>query len=298
MKKGKYPIELTDLNKILFPKSKISKKDCIKYYEYIAPIMIEHLKDRPLTMYRFPNGITDDGFYQKEIPDYFPKWIDRVSIKKKDKGYTTYVVCNTATTLIYLANQGCFTPHIWLSKTDKLTFPDRMMFDLDPAQGISFEKIQWAAKELKKVLESIQLTSFVMTTGSRGAHIVVPLKRIHSFDYVRAIAQNIARIVAKKYSQDLTLEIRKTNRGKRIFIDTLRNAFGQTGVCPYAIRPKEGAPIATPLEWNEFLHKRMQSTYFTLSNIRKRMSKKEDPWSQMGTYAHSLRHCSKRLQEL
>jgi bifunctional non-homologous end joining protein LigD len=279
IKVGTRTIELSNQDKILFPKSKITKGDLVTYYQKIAPYMVPHVKDRPLSMLRYPNGITHEGFYQKETPDYFPSWIKTVTIAKKEDGKTNYVMMNDAATLAYLANQGLITPHIWLSRAPKVNNPDRLIFDLDPSPGVGFDTIRWAARELKKKLEEKKLPVFIMTTGSRGVHVVVPLKRLHTFDQVKSFAHAIARELVTEFPSKLTLEMSKAKRGKRIFVDTLRNAFAQTGVAPYGVRAIEGAPVAAPIEWKELGSVTPQK--FTIKNIFRRLKAKGDLWKNI-----------------
>ena len=246
IKVGRYLVTTTNEDFILFPKSKITKGELVDYYYEIAPLMVLYTKDRPLTMVRYPRGIDKEGFYQKDAPDYFPNYIKRKTIKKKEGGSTSYVVCNNEATLVYLANQGCITPHLWLSKIDKLDYPNKMIFDLDPPPpGKKFTLIRKTALRLKELLEEIGLVPFVKTTGSKGLHVVVPLKRTAGFDEVRAFARQIAEQLIMHDPKNLTLEIRKDKRRGRTFIDTLRNAFAQTAVAPYAVRPKEKAGCLT-----------------------------------------------------
>jgi len=296
LKVGKQQVKITHGQNILFSKTQITKNELIEYYLNIAPIMIPHVKNRPLTMRRFTRGIAHEGFFQKNISDYFPKWIKSIPIKKKEDGIVNYAVCNNAATLVYLANQLCITPHIWLSKIDKLNYPDRMIFDLDPSTK-NFDQVRFAAKQLKKLLENLGLQTFVMTTGSRGLHIVVPLDRKKDFDFVRQFAKDVATILAQKYPKMLTTEIRKAKRGKKIFIDTYRNAFAQTAVAPYAVRAKKGAPVATPIDWRE-VTSRLKPNSYTIKNIFRRLAKKEDPWKYINKSACSLKNARKRLDSM
>lgn len=286
---GRYTIETSNEDRILFPKKKYTKKDLIDYYQKIGNRMIPYTNDRPLTMVRYPSGIDDEGFYQKDMPDYFPDWIASKRVPKKEGGSTTYVVCNNTATLMYLANQGCITPHVWLSKIDKLHYPDHMIFDLDPPSLKEFDKVQKAALTLKKLLESFDLTPYVKTTGSKGLHIVVPLRRTAKFKTVRTCAHHIAQLLQQEHKKELTLEIRKAKRGNNVFIDTLRNAFGATAVAPYGVRPKDGAPVATPIDWNEVRDKTLTSQRYTIKNIFKRLSRIQDPWHGMQRHATSIK---------
>ena len=236
-------------------------------------------------MHRFPDGVTEEGFYQKELPDYFPPWVDRVIIKKKEGGTIEQVVCNNAATLVYLANQACITPHVWLSRTDKLNYPDKLVFDLDPPND-NFEPVRAAAFALKDKMKEIGLEPFVMTTGSRGVHVVTPLDCSQDFDTVRTFAERLADSLAQEYPDHLTTEQRKNKRGSRVFLDTLRNSYAQTSVAPYAVRARSGAPIATPLEWEELEDTTSQS--YTIQNISKRLSQKDDPWKSIYSEARPL----------
>lgn len=297
IKCGKYSIETSNEDKILFAPTKITKGDLIQYYYQIAPIMLPYVKNRPMTMLRYPHGIKQEGFYQKDIPDYFPSWIKRVTIAKHEGGSTDYVVCNNSATLVYLANQACITPHLWLSKIDKLDYPDRMIFDIDPPRN-NFEMVRTTALLLKEVLEELGLVSFVMTTGSAGLHVVVPLKRRDTFDTVRAFARDVAEILVHNYPKKYTLEMRIEKRKNRVFLDVLRNAFAQTGVAPYAVRPKPGAPVATPITWKEVKDPALTSQRYTINNVFTRLKKHGDPWVTMMQSACSLKSARKILDTL
>lgn len=161
---GSYTVETSSLDKIMFPADGITKGDLIDYYLRIASDMVPHMRDRPLSMRRYPGGIAQEGFYQQEAPEYFPGWIDRVTVEKEG-GDIVHAVCNNAATLVYLANQNTITPHVWLSRTDKVRNPDQIVFDLDPPGG-DFEPVRKAARYVRQILEEHGLPTFLMTTGS------------------------------------------------------------------------------------------------------------------------------------
>ncbi len=286
-------VELTNQEKILFPQDNITKGDLINYYKMIAPTMLPHIKDRPVTMHRFPNGIGKngnyaEGFYQKDIGDYFPDWVKRVEVQKQEGGHNTYVICNDAATLVYLANQACITPHIWLSRIPKLDYPDKMIFDLDPGKN-DFTLVKQTALTLRELLETLGLNSFAMTTGSRGMHVIVALNRHHQFDEVRLCARAIANhLVTLEGGKKLTTEIRLDKRNDRMFIDTTRNAFAQTTVAPYGVRALAGAPVATPVTWEEVEKATLTAQQFTIKNIEKRLDIIGDPLADFGKSANSL----------
>lgn len=295
---GEHSFEVSNLDKIFFPKEEYTKGDLIGYYEKIADTMLPYMKDRPVTMIRFPNGIDDKQFYQKDAPDYFPEWIETKAIKKEDGGSTDYVICNDEETLVYLANQACITPHIWLSRKDKIDYPDRLIFDLDPSRD-DFSEVISAAKKIGNFLkEDLSLPVYIMTTGSRGIHLVVPLKREHTFDQVRAFAQKIARYLEDQYPEEMTTAVRKNKREDKLFLDVARNGKGQTAVTPYAVRPIEGAPVATPLDWDELDKASLSAQTYTIKNIFRRLGSKDDPWKDIDSKATSLKKAMEKLDKL
>jgi bifunctional non-homologous end joining protein LigD len=283
-------IELTHQNKILFPKSKITKGDLISYYTWISKWMLPLIKDRPISMHRFPNGISQEGFFQKNASDYFPKWVCQKSIQSKGKGKMTMVIGGDKPTLVYLANQACITPHIWLSRTDKPDYPDRMIFDLDPP-GKDFAPVKKGAQVIKELLDALKLKSFLMTTGSKGLHVVIPIKREFNFTEVRKIAKKIAEACVEKEPKLFTVQHRKAKRGKLIFIDYLRNGFGQTAVAPFAVRAYEKAPIALPIDWKELLRLQSSDAYH-LGNIK---DKNLSAWKGFNRSSSSLKKLAQKI---
>jgi len=293
---GKDRVELSNLEKVFFPADGITKGDVVEYYERIAETMVPHMQGRPLSLQRFPDGLDGEGFYQKETPDYFPDWITTASVPLRGEGGSqSQVICDKKSTLVYLANQACLTPHIWLSRRDRLDVPDRMIFDLDPPSD-DFGPVREAARHLKGLLEEIELTPFLMLTGSKGAHVVVPLRRGPSFERVRTLAQAIASHAAKRRPDDLTTARRKKKRGDRVFLDTARNAYAQTAVTPYAIRARPGAPVATPLDWGEIGASGLSSRRYTVSNIFRRLSQKVDVWRDIDRHAAGIERPEERIE--
>lgn len=296
IKLGRRRVEISHPDKVMFPDDGITKADLVDYYARIAETALRHYRGRTLTMHRYPDGIGDDGFYQKEIPSYFPDWFARAEMPKKEGGSITYAVVEEAACLPYLANQGCVTPHLSLSRHDRPDHPDRIIFDLDPSDD-DFSKVQEAASDLRQLFDEASVTSFVKTTGSRGLHVLVPLDRSEPFDDARDFALGIAKQLAGMKPDRYTVEMRKKDRGDRIFIDYLRNAFGQTAVAPYAVRALPGAPIATPLHWDEALDDRMTPQRFTIENIFRRLGQTGDPWAGINRHRHDLAAIRRRMGE-
>ena len=257
--------------------------------------MLPHLGGRPLSMQRFPDGIDQPGFFQKAAASYYPAWIKKVTVQKAG-GTVRHVICDDTATLVYLANQACITPHIWLSRVDKKEFPDQMIFDLDPSTE-DFSAVIDAALALKDVLDDLELPGFIKTTGSRGLHVGVPLKREQDFDSVRAFARNVAEIVVGRDPARYTLEQYKNKRHGRVFLDINRNAYAQTAVAVYAVRARNGTPVSVPIEWNELLKKNTRPDGITMRTVFERLDKIEDPWKHFWRRATSLEKARRRLEE-
>ncbi len=280
-------IALSHPDKVLFPKSKITKQELWDYYAKVSKWMLPLIKNRPISMKRYPQGIKEEGFFQKNAPQGKPEWVKTIRVEREERDTIDMVLCNDKSTLLWLANLDCITPHIWLSKIDKPDFPDRMIFDLDPPAKKNFKVVVEAALLLKEILEKkYKLKPFVTTTGSKGLHVVVPIKRTRHFDDVRAFAKQIAEQLVEAEPKKYTTESRIAKRRGRLYIDVVRNAKGQTVMAPYAVRPIEGAPIATPLFWKELEDDRLKSTSFNIHNIDKRL--KKNPWAGIDRAAKTL----------
>jgi len=295
-----HTIELTRPDKVLFPADKITKADLLDYYLRVAEVMVPHLRDRPLMLLRFPDGIGEDAIVQQAASEYFPDWVRRAEMAKRG-GTVRHVVCDDAATLTYLAGQACITPHRWLSRVDRPDRPDLVVFDLDPSgpdPEASFAAVRAAARSIGEVLESTGLVPFVQTTGSRGLHVVAPLDRRADFDAVRAFARDVADVVAANDPQHLTTEQRKEKRRGRIYIDIMRNAYAQTQVAPYAVRPRPGAPVATPLEWRELAGGRMGPQRFSMKGVIRRLARRNDPWADIASRARALGKARRRFDEV
>src|SRR6056297_92062 len=290
-------VEITKKNKLLFKDPNYSKQDIAEYYEKIWPYMNFYIIGYPVTLQRFPNGIDEEGFYQKNASDYFPSWIDKVEIKGREDNKTNYPLCNDLDSLIYLVNQGTITFHTWLSSTHDLDKPDKIIFDLDPPED-DFSLLVEAAFNVKKELENLNLSPFAMTTGSKGLHIVTPIKPEYNFDQVKEFSKKVAYHITKNERDKYTIEHRKENRDVKIFLDILRNTKGQTGVCPYSLRPLNGGPVATPLSWDELSKKDFDSQKYKIKNIFRRLGQIEDPWKNYKKSSASIADGIKYLKNL
>lgn len=292
---GRYTVELSNQDKVLFPDAGITKGDLCSYYGDIAETMLPHVRERPLTLQRFPDGIDEDGFYQKDASEHFPDWIHTVQVPKKEGGSNRQVLADNAATLVYLANQGTVTLHVWPARADELRCPDRLVLDLDPP-GDDFDVVKDAARDVREILEELGLSPFVMTTGSRGLHVTAALRPATGFDAVFDFANGVARLVAERRPDAYTTEFRKNKRRGRLFLDTRRNLYAQTSVAPYSVRPREGAPVATPLDWEELDSDELGPRSWDLHSVRRRLQQQADPWSGMGRHARGVGKAAEKLR--
>jgi bifunctional non-homologous end joining protein LigD len=286
LKVGRRTIGLSHPDKVLFPRAKATKRDLARHYERVAPLMLPYVRDRPLALQAFPNGIEGYGYFMKAVPDYFPDWIERVTVKKRE-GTVTHALAQDAATLVYLAGQNVITLHTWLSRADEPRRPDRLIIDFDPSDG-RFADVRAAAREAGERLRDAGLATYAMVTGSRGIHVVCPLRRGPSFTDVHRFARGIAEAMVEDDRRRLTLEYLKKNRGDRIYVDVNRNAYAQHAVGPYSVRSKPKAPVAVPLHWEELSDGKLKADRWTVANVGKRIDAEGDPWKGMMRRARSL----------
>lgn len=282
----------------MFPEQGITKGDVVDYYRRVAPVMVPHLRGRPLMLERYRAAVDEGGFYQKEAAPYFPASIRRVDVPKAG-GVVHHPVVDSEDGLVYLANQGCLTFHCWPAQADRLRQPDRLIFDLDPpARAGAFTTVRSAALRLRKLFEPLGLVAFVQTTGSRGLHVVAPLVPGPDHDEVLAFAHAVADVLATSDPAGLTTEFRKAKRGGRVYLDVARNGYAQTVVAPYSVRARPGAPVATPLDWDEVRTTRLAPDRWTIANVFRRLGAKADPWRGIDRHARPLDGAWHRLEGL
>jgi bifunctional non-homologous end joining protein LigD len=290
-------VTLTHPDKVLFPDDGLTKRDLAEYHERVAGWMLPHMRGRPVSMQRFPDGIEAKGFFHKDIPSYFPDWIKRVEVPKSG-GSVTHVVASNVNTLLYLVNQNTITPHVWLSRADRVWQPDRMVIDLDPPPGGDFTAVRRAARHTGELLRELGFTPFAQVTGSKGIHVWTPLRRRARHDEVRAFAGQVGAALAKRHPDALTTEWRKEKRDGRILVDTARNTYAQTAVPPYSVRARPGAPVATPIEWDELSDSRLRPDRWTVKTVLRRLSQRGDPWADITSYARGIARARRRVEQL
>ena len=271
-------IEVSSPGRVYFPESGTTKEELVDYYRKIAPVMLPHLRDRPIAMQRFPRGVDGESFFQKRFPKSFPRWIEHADVVNTLGENVQFVVVQDAASLVYLANQGCITLHAFLATRDDIRKPDRMTLDLDPSGTVTFDDVIFAAHQTRDALEARGLSTYLMVTGSKGLHVVVPIEPGPDVDDVRAFARTIAEELVEAHPDRLTIEQRKANRGDRIFLDYMRNGFAQTAVAAYSVRALPGAPVATPIDWEELGGRGIDPQKWNIKNVCRRLGQREDPW--------------------
>src|SRR5713226_6056233 len=284
-----HEITITNPDKVLFPDDGITKGDLVDYYRRIAERMLPLVRDRPLHMNRFPDGIGGIAIQQKRVPDSFPPWITRATVDLHKGGTITHAVIDNAATLVYLANYNMITAHVWLSRIQAPERPDQLIFDLDPSDD-DFALVRGTALTLKALLEDLKLVAFVKTTGSRGLHVVVPITVGPGFEEAHIFADSVGQRLAAGDPDHLTTEFIKQKREGRLFIDVNRNAYAQTAVAPYAVRARRGAPIAMPIAWSDVESDRLRPDGITIRNVSDWLRDRDDPWQGMEGARQPLPH--------
>jgi bifunctional non-homologous end joining protein LigD len=282
--------------KVLFPDDGITKGELAAYYDAIAPLMLPHIRGRPITMERYPSGIAHPGFMQKDVSKGFPPWLKRVEVPKKD-GVVHHPIADDAASLLWLANQNCITPHVWTSRQPDLFKPDLCVFDLDPSTDDP-SQLREAALTLRDLLDELGLASWVKTSGSKGYHIIVPLRPETGFDGVSGFAHRVGAVLVSRDPARLTQEFSKSDRRGRIYIDTGRNGYSATFAAAYAVRAKPGAPVSAPCTWDEIERGTAGPSTFSLRNMAERIAAAGDLWSGMARQRRSLRRPAEKLERL
>ncbi len=287
---------ITHPEKVLFPDDGITKADLAGYYEAVAPLILPHLRGRPVTMERYPAGIQSKGFIQKDVSKGFPEWLERIELPKKD-GTVHYPLANDLQSLLWMVNQNSITPHVWVSRLPELQRPDLCVFDLDPARDEPAE-LRTAALQVRALLAELGLPCFVKTSGSKGFHIVVPLDGKSDAESVSRFADGCGAVLVQRDPAHLTQEFIKVDREGRILMDTGRNWPGATFAAPYAVRPKPGAPVSAPCTWEEVESGAAAPQTFTLRRMSDRIAKSGDPWAAFDEQRQPLDVAMQRLREL
>lgn len=295
---GEYALSLTSLDRVYWKDANYTKADLIRYYFEISDYILPYLKNRPLIMKRYPSGIERQAFFQHDV-DEVPEFVRTVSLEAEDGKIHTvdYVVCDNLETHLYLANLGTIERHPWNSRIEHLEFPDWLVFDLDPGDKVEFGTICEVALTARDVIESFALESYAKTSGSRGIHVYVPIKPEYDFDKALDLAERIAKRIARKDPKIATVERSKSKRKEtEIYVDYLQNTYGKSVVAPYSVRPKPGATVSAPLEWDEVKKKNISIRDFSIQNMLERVKTKGDLFKAVLTNKQSLENAFKKAE--
>lgn len=306
---GKRTLSLSNLDKVLFPRDGYTKGDLIAYYRGVAPFLLPHLQERPLTLQRYPDGIDGFSFFEKHLPKGLPDWAARASLTSpgSSRAKTTYVVCNDEATLVYVANLASIVLHVWTSQVETIEEPDYVFFDLDPGETCTIKTLAAVALEVRDLLASVGLNALVKTSGGMGLHVVVPLAAGYSYDAAKMFAEIVAQRLAHDNPKAITLERSLTKRDtSAVYFDFQQVGRGKTIVSAYSVRARDGAPVSTPLDWTEveaFARKRsgVPADVFTAYNLRtnpKRLERDGDLWSGKAWKKQRLEPAVTKAQKL
>ncbi len=284
-------------DKLLFPDDGITKGELAAYYEAIAPVMLPHLRRRPITMERFHGGIAAHGFFQKDVIKGFPSWLKRLEVPKHG-GTVHHPIANDVRSLLWLANQNSITIHVWPSRAPKLYYPDICIFDLDPMKPDELDQLHRSALDIRDLLLEIGLQSWIKTSGSKGYHIAVPLDGKADFGVVARFAHAVARILIERDPDPFSLDLSKAHRAGRILVDTGRNGWSATFAAAYTVRAKATAPVSAPCTWEEIESGTITPQSLTLRTIGKRITEVGDLWADLLRSKRSLSQPMERLKKM
>ena len=273
-------VRLTHPNRVLYSEQGITKLDLANYYAQIAEWILPHVKGRPLSIVRCPAGLQSACFFQKHLPKGQAGDIRQVQIQEK-QSIAAYLVADNIADLVWLVQIGVLEIHVWGSRADQVERPDRLVFDLDPDPAVPWTQVREGAKLLRDVLADLGLASFLKTTGGKGLHVVVPVERRYSWPEAKRFSKAVADLIANQMPARYVVNMSKAARRGKIFIDYLRNERGATSIAPYSTRARKGAPVATPIAWEE-LDAVSDAAFFTLKTVPRRLARlRRDPWADM-----------------
>jgi bifunctional non-homologous end joining protein LigD len=286
-------VRVTSPGRVLFDELGLTKEALARYYEAVSEFLLPDLKDRPLSLVRCPQGPGEGCFYQKHIDKTWSTEIERVTLPESD-GEGIYPIANNIAAVVGLVQKGVIELHVWGATTRDIAKPDRMVIDLDPDPSVPWREVMAAARTTRELLADVGLESFVKTTGGKGLHVAVPLSLRHDWDEVKSFSRAIAERMVAEAPQLFIAKASKKDRAGRIFIDYLRNSPGATAVAAYSVRARQGAPVSTPLQWDE-LGGRMKPTTFHAGNVARRLQGLHtDPWKAFRRTSQTLTAAMKR----
>jgi len=307
---GGRSVKLTNQEKVLFPNDGYTKGDLVAYYRAVAPVILPYLRDNPLTMERFPDGIAvTRGIWEKQMPRYTPEWVDRVTIAPStgEPRDVTYVVVNDEAALVWVANLAAITLHIWYSRAPTIDVPDVILFDLDPGERCPLARLAKVALAFREELANIGITPLVKTTGGMGLHVIVPLEPHYDYDVAKGVSELVARRIHSVLPKDATLERALAKRPDDVvYLDWVQVGKGKTYVAPFTVRARDGAPVSMPLAWRDVeamrrkraLETTAEMRRWTIANVPGLVAKHGDPWRREGWKPQSLESALSKARSL
>ncbi|MDB5069186.1 MAG: polymerase LigD, polymerase domain protein [Candidatus Eremiobacteraeota bacterium] len=307
---GGRTVKLTNQDKVLFPADGYTKGDLVAYYRAVAPVTLPYLRDNPVTMERFPDGISvPRGIWEKQMPRYTPEWVSRATIPPStgEPRDVTYVVVNDEASLVWVANLAAITLHIWYSHVPAIDVPDVILFDLDPGETCPLARLARVALAFREELDNIGIRAYVKTTGGMGLHVIVPLEPRYDYDIAKGVSELVARRINSVLPKDTTLERTISRRPEDlVYLDWVQVGKGKTYVAPFTVRARDGAPVSMPLAWREveaMRRKRAPETTaemrrWTIANVPRLVAKTGDPWRNEGWIPQSLESAMARARPL
>ncbi len=303
-------VKLTNQDKVLFPNDGYTKGDLVRYYRAVAPMILPYLRDNPLTMERFPDGIAvPRGIWEKQMPRYTPDWVQRVTIPPStgEPRKVTYVVVDDEPSLVWVANLAAITLHIWYSHVPTIDVPDVILFDLDPGERCPLARLAKVALAFREELDNVGIRAYVKTTGGMGLHVIVPLEPHYDYDVAKGVSELVARRIHTVLPKDTTLERAIAKRpDDLVYLDWVQVGKGKTYVAPFTVRARDAAPVSMPLAWADveaMRRKRAPETTaemrrWTIANVPKLLAKSGDPWQREGWKPQALESALARARPL
>lgn len=276
-------VNLTNLDRVLWPEQGYTKHDLIRYYIEVAPYLLPHLRNRPLVVQRFPGGIEGEGFYQKNAPEGAPVWLRTCPVEHQKGKETLYIIAESVEALVWLANQACLELHPWLSSAGTLGSPDFAVFDLDPMEKSTFDQVRLAALAFRELLERLGLNCYPKLSGATGLQVYLPLEPVYTYRQARGFVEQVCRRIHRAMPEITTMERKVSQREGKIYLDYLQNVRGKTLASPYSPRPLPGAPISMPLDWDEVAGGNYQPGAFTITTAPGRLKQVGDKFAAVLT---------------
>ncbi len=289
-----HEVSISNLDKVFWEEEGYTKAHLINYYVQVFPYLALHLAERPLVVTRYPSGAGGKGFYQKNAPEGTPEWVHTYPVySSHSRRCLNFVICDNLATMVWLANQACIELHPWMSRIGSLDRPDFVVFDLDPSEGATYEDVCEVAEVTREVLNFLKLRFYLKTSGATGFHVVVPIINTHTYDELRDFVRRVAETVVSLIPEKATVIRKVKDRRGKVYVDYLQNIQGKTVCSPYSVRPRPGAPVSAPINWDEL--RKTQPADFNIVTVPPRLKRKGDIFTGVITEPQKIDEAYRRL---